>query len=218
MDLSSATIDFAAADGRDAVFLPVHLPRTGVQGRLERIDAHHWARGEVERFICQRFRREYGARVTHFMPHLMAERDERLQWKAAVGYTPADTHELFLEHYLDEPVESALSRAFEADVTRDEVVEVGNLAADTPGAARRVIHQVTRYLHHAGFRWVVFTATRELANSFRRLHLIPTELAVADPARLPDRGSRWGSYYSHDPRVMGGNIAWGYDRLPGVAG
>lgn len=196
----------------------VRLPRGPVLGRLERVDAQHRAREEVQRFICQRFRRQYGARVTHFMPQLMAERNDRLQWQAAVGYAPAETHELFLEQYLDVPVEVALARAFDVEVARDEVVEVGNLAADSPGAARRVIHQVTRHLHHAGFRWVVFTATRELANSFHRLRLIPTELAIADPARLPDGGTRWGSYYAHDPRVMGGNIAWGYQRLPGEAG
>lgn len=216
MEALLAMAEFSAADAADGSFSTAPA-RHHAAGRLERIDAHHWARVDVERFICQRFRRQYGARVTHFSPHLMAARDDKRQWKAAVGYTPAARHELFLEHYLDLPVEAALARAFDTAVTRDEVVEVGNLAADSPGAARRVIHQVTRYLHHAGFRWVVFTATRELANSFRRLRLIPTELAPADPMRLPDGGARWGSYYAHDPRVMGGNIAWGYQQLPGVA-
>lgn len=192
---------------------PVRQAGTDVVGVVDSIDAYHWARQGVERFIWQRFNREYRAHVDHFMPCLMAERGDDLRWRAAVGYAPAAAHELFLEHYLGEPVETVLTRAFGVRVVRGEVVEVGNLAADTPGAARRLIIRVTRHLHQAGFRWVVFTATRELVNSFRRLQIIPTELAVADPARLPDGGSHWGSYFAQDPRVMGGSIAWGYERL-----
>ena len=56
---------------------------------------------------------------------------------------------------------------------------------------------------------MVFTATRELRNSFRRLGLNPLRLARADPARLPDGGANWGSYYEHDPLVMAGRIVRG---------
>jgi hypothetical protein len=218
MEAMLAMTEFSAAGSPGGVIFPTRLPRHDAAGRLERIDAHHRARADVEHFICQRFRRHYGARVTQFSPQLMAERDASLRWRAAVGYAPACERTPFLEQYLDAPVEVVLASAFGVAVARDEVVEVGNLAADSPGAARRVIHYVTHHLHQAGFRWVVFTATRALANSFRRLHLTPTELAPADPARLPDGGARWGSYYAHDPRVMGGSIAWGYERLPGLAG
>lgn len=214
MHAMPASMQFNGSDRRNAAPLIAPVAVSRGSGLLDAVDAHHWARKDVQRFICQRFQREYEANVEHFLPYLMAERDGDRRWRAAVGYAPAADRELFLEHYLDEPVEAALTRVFRVEVAREEVVEVGNLAADTPGAARRLILQTTRQLHQAGFRWVVFTATRELANSFRRLQLVPTELAIADPARLPGGGAGWGSYYAHDPRVMGGNIAWGYERLP----
>jgi hypothetical protein len=53
----------------------------------------------------------------------------------------------------------------------------------------------------------VFTATRELRNALRRLQLTPLHLAAAVPTRLADAGAAWGSYYAHDPAVMGGRIA-----------
>ena len=53
----------------------------------------------------------------------------------------------------------------------------------------------------------MFTATRELRNAFTRLGLAPLELSPADPARLPDGGARWGSYYANEPVVVAGRIA-----------
>ena len=60
---------------------------------------------------------------------------------------------------------------------------------------------------------VVFTATASLLNSFSRLRLQPHVLAPADPARLPDRGRHWGRYYDTQPKVMFGDIHYGYTQL-----
>jgi len=49
---------------------------------------------------------------------------------------------------------------------------------------------------------VVFTGTRALLNSFRRLGLELQALAAADPARLGDQAGDWGSYYDSGPMVM----------------
>ena len=96
---------------------------------------------------------------------------------------------------------------------RGSIVEVGNLAARHPGAARALIVSTTRLLNGLGLRWVVFTATASLLNSFSRLRLQPHVLAAADPARLPDGGQRWGSYYDTLPKVMCGDIHYGFNQL-----
>jgi len=88
-------------------------------------------------------------------------------------------------------------------------VEVGNLAAASAGMARALIPQLARHLHRLGYRWVAFTATRALRNSFHRLGLRPLPIAPADPSRLQDGGASWGSYYSQEPQVMAGRIALG---------
>jgi hypothetical protein len=75
--------------------------------------------------------------------------------------------------------------------------------------ARRLITELARRFHCEGHRWAVFTATRELRNSFRRLRLVPVVLARADRARLQQGADGWGDYYSHDPIVMGGPIVAG---------
>jgi hypothetical protein len=189
--------------------VPPAVPGRGAMARLEPVHRTHPQRASFEQFIAARFHRAYGARVAHFSPHLLGVRDALARWQAASGYTPADGHSLFLEQYLGRPIEDALVAELRRPVARESIVEVGNLAATSPGMARTLIPLLARHLHRLGYEWVVFTATRELRNSFRRLRLSPLRLARADPARLPGGGTNWGSYYLHDPVVMAGRIALG---------
>jgi hypothetical protein len=75
--------------------------------------------------------------------------------------------------------------------------------------ARVLIPLLACYLHRLGYEWVVFTATREVRNTFARLGLHPLAIARADRARLVDRGAAWGRYYARDPIVMAGKISHG---------
>lgn len=177
--------------------------------RLEPMHRTHPQRAGFEAFIAARFARAYGARLTHFLPHLLGVRDALHCWQAAAGYAAAGVQDLFLEQYLESPVEQAIARAAGRPVLRNDVVEVGNLAATSAGMARALIPLLARHLHRMGYRWVAFTATRPLRNSFLRLGLQPLALAAADPARLADGGASWGSYYAQDPVVMAGRIALG---------
>jgi hypothetical protein len=179
-------------------------PRTTAAApRLEPIHPTHPLRDACERFIGARFEQAHGARIAQFAPYLLGVRDALDRFRAAAGYTPAAGRRLFLEHYLDAPVERLLAPY---GVRREAVVEVGHLAAASAGLGRSLIPLLARHLHRLGYGWVVFTATRELRNAFARLGLAPLELAAADPARLPDGGARWGRYYEHDPIVVAGRI------------
>lgn len=175
---------------------------------MDPVPATHPLRASFEQFIAARFARAYGARVSHFLPNLLGARDGALRWQAAAGYGSALEGPLFLEQYLDRPVEETLTAALGRPVHRSRIVEVGNLAAVSAGTARALIPLLARTLHRLGYRWVVFTATRELRNSFRRLGLHPVRLAAADPARVAGAAA-WGSYYERDPQVMAGRIALG---------
>jgi hypothetical protein len=184
-------------------------PTRAPQARLEPLHRTHPQRRAFEDFIAARFARAYGARLTHFLPHLIGVKDGLGRWQAAAGYAAAGAQPLFLEQYLDQPVEQALAAALGAPIARGSVVEVGNLAANNAGMARALIPQLARHLHRMGYRWVAFTATRALRNSFHRLGLKPVPIAAADPARLADGGAHWGSYYDQDPVVVAGKISLG---------
>ncbi len=192
---------------------------------LDHIDPTHPDREAVRAFTRTVFERSYGAQLSGFFPDLIHFGvDGRTQ--AVVGYRQAADSDLFLEHYLDRPVEQVATEALirqlhpqhEAtgsipDCRRHDMVEVGNLAILDPGLARWAIAATTAFLHAAGLRWVLFTATRPLANAFRRLGLRPLALAAADPNRLPDGGAAWGNYYAGQPQVYLGDINAGAAKL-----
>lgn len=165
----------------------------------------------VRQLIRERFDQAYGARIAHFMPRLFSLHQVEERPLGAVGLREAQRQALFLERYLDQPIEVAIGARVGRSVQRSEIVEVGQFAGTGAGAFRNLILRLTEQLHREGHRWVVFTGTTALRNAFARLGLTPVELAEADPLRL-DESERadWGSYYSHGPRVMFGDIREGH--------
>ncbi|KAF1712074.1 thermostable hemolysin [Pseudoxanthomonas kalamensis DSM 18571] len=181
----------------------------GRANAAQRIDPNHPQRGEVEAFIAEVYRQRFDTRLHHFLPHLLAFRDDDDRLRAAVGLRRADEGALFVEQYLDAPVEHEIGRALRREVERRHVVEVGNFAARDAGDARRIIEHVTGVLHRADLRWVVLVATRQLRNAFDRLQLSTSILAPAQRERLTDDGTDWGRYYDTGPQVVYGNVAAG---------
>jgi len=181
----------------------------------------HWSftragsreRPPVEAFIRRGFERAYGARVTQLLPTLMVlKRDAEIA--AACGLRPAAAERLFLEAYLDEPVETALSRATGLDLGRRDIVEVGNLVIARAGYARRLIVHLTTWLSAAGPAWVTFTAVPALRNSFRRLGIPLVTLAAADGSRLPAPvRAEWGDYYEQAPVVTAVRVQSAFDAV-----
>lgn len=170
------------------------------------IEPNHSRRGEAEAFIADRYHRAFGAALTRFFPHLLIFEDAHGRIQAALGLRLAASQPLFLETYLDHAIEVEIGRRTGTQPGRQRIVEIGNLAANQPGAARDVIRSMTRLLQGADVRYVCFVATLPLRNAFRRLGLHPQGMAAADPGRLGDARSDWGSYYQHAPEVCFGDL------------
>lgn len=181
--------------------------------RMVWVGRSHRERASLQSFIAQTFRQSYNADIHHFSEILFGCQDRNGQWLSALGYTPLQGHDAFLEQYLSAPVEQEIGSRSAQAVARSEIVEVGNMAGVHAGASRALIVHMTRHLNEQGFKWVAFTATPSLLNSFRRLRLHPTSLGLADPEKLANQGRNWGSYYDTKPQVMFGNIEVGYAQL-----
>lgn len=171
-------------------------------------------RPEVEGFIRASFAAAYGASLHHFLPDLMSVRDGRRALLAVLGLRPAESGALFLEQYLEAPIEDTLGRALRRDVTRAGLVEVGNLAVAHSGGARWLIAALTAYLKGAGVDWAVFTAVPALRNAFARMGIELSPLALADPRRLAEaERTQWGRYYDTGPLVMAASVHQAFDAL-----
>ncbi len=170
-------------------------------------------RAQVEDFVHRRFLSAHGADIRQFMPELLGLRNYHGALSAVAGIRLAEQGPLFLEQYLEAPAESLIASLAACPVTRDEVVEVGNLASINAGNARLIIVAVTWLLNLRGLEWVVFTGSSALINSFRRLGLSPLHLGDADPGRLGEAQQQWGTYYEQKPQVLTGNIRQGFEQL-----
>jgi len=187
------------------------VPLPGPSTRVWR-EASEAERPTLQAFIADGYAREHGARLHHFQPRLFGLwQDGVLQ--AALGVSRAGDHPLFLEHYLDVPVERRLAEVLAAPVDRSRLIEVGNLAARRRGLLRPLIIRLIETLVAEGMQWLVFTATRQVRNAFQRLGLEAWPLAEAHPGRLGDAGHDWGRYYTHAPLVMGGDMARAWRHL-----
>jgi hypothetical protein len=164
------------------------------------------ARAAVEAFIHAVYRDRYGAHVRQFSPVLVSLCDERGDLVAAAGYRAAGPGPLFLERYLDAPVETLLTSDSSSRPARERIVEVGHLAGGRAGEGRRLALLLAPHLANEGFHWVVSTLTEELRHLFIRLGIVPMARGAADPALLGDEAARWGSYFDHHPVVLAGQI------------
>lgn len=170
-------------------------------------------RAQAEHFISQRFAKSFGSRVESFMPRLFSLHNEKGEICGAFGLRSAN-RKLFLEQYLDQPIEMAIGSRIGNPVERQYIVEVGHFSGSFPGAVRAMICLLTERLHREGFNWVTFTGTSSLRNAFSRMGLTPLDIQAAKAERLPaEERAAWGSYYEHAPHVLVGNIQDGYGAL-----
>lgn len=160
-------------------------------------------RHEVEQFIHDVFAQTYGANVQHFMPNLVALRDEHGELVAAFGLRKASDSPLFLEQYLDVPVEKLLSDRFGKNINRTQISEIGNLAVSNPRNAGLLIAHVIQHSLDLGIEWGVATAHHSLQNGLIKGGRDVYALQAADPQRIDalERAS-WGSYYKNLPQVV----------------
>ena len=197
--------------------LPLHFGQAETpQMSLARALPDEPLRPVFEAFIQQRFRKAHGADIRHFMPELFGMNNASGELCAVAGVRLANSEPLFLERYLDEPIDPLISAAADCAVDRGGIVEVGNLAASDTGSARMSIIAITYLLAMGGLEWVAFTGNIGLVNSFHRLGLKPVTLCAADPERLGDDRHSWGSYYESKPWVHVGNIRAGFIHLRNI--
>ena len=83
----------------------------------------------VKAFIADRFAEQHGAQPCMNYDHWHVVHAQGEQPMAALAVRPASDQALFLETYLNAPIEQAVSGVLGYTVPRDAIVEIGCLAA-----------------------------------------------------------------------------------------
>ncbi len=176
--------------------------------RVNEITAHtvtkdSSCRREVEAFIHAVFKTTYGAHITEFMPTLVALRDESGVLMAAFGLQQATQDRLFLEQYIDMPIEQLFTAQLGKPITRNEITCIGNLAVSNPRNAGVLIAHIIQHSLDIGIEWCVATAHHSLQNGLIKGGRDVYPLHEADKSRLPEAEQAiWGSYYDNMPQIV----------------
>jgi len=161
----------------------------------------------IQSLIERRYADAHGAVPALAYPHFCAvDSGGDIGPSAALGFRLAAAERLFLEDYLDAPIEVVVRTALGTPVARERIVEIGAHASNRSRATLALWARTARELN--GLADVaVAVLTTPLRTMFERLGVAIHDLGNADPARLPDQGKDWGRYYDLRPRVCAGLIA-----------
>lgn len=161
-------------------------------------------RQELEAAIRLGFDSHFGACVEGFMPNLASF--ELQAKKAIIGYRPANVEPLFLESYLDEPIDILLANITKEPVSRSGIVEVGQLVVEDRRIVEPLFRALVPYLVGLGYQWICFTGTHKIRRLLAHTGFAGLTVAYAAESAVSGTGDRWGSYYSNDPQVIVGKL------------
>ncbi|ROQ21534.1 thermostable hemolysin [Marinimicrobium koreense] len=162
-------------------------------------------------FIEQRFRAAYGRCPSLVVPSplILVARSGLVM--AAVGTRHAADQPLFLEDYLDHPIEQYLPPG--ALGHREGVVEIAHLAGAVEGVSRLFFPAIARWLVTQGVEWICFTGTQSIRLSFAKMGVKPRVLGPALPERLQGAAQDWGAYYQNRPEVVLAHVPSGVEAM-----
>jgi len=169
---------------------------------LQILDPDHPQRAGLLGTLREVYGAAFDAQPGSLHDRLLSLRDDSGGTLGLIGASCAADHEkLFVEQYLDEPVERIWSRRLGRRVARAEIVEVGNLAARRTGFGPWLVTALAQHLCSQRRPFTVFAATASLRAFFEHLGVTLHDHGAADPARLDHDAACWGRYYESDPRV-----------------
>ena len=167
--------------------------------RVELLDWRDAGWQPAAAMIESHFRAGHGAEITLPALRLAVALSANGRILGAAGLRDAKRG-FFSQIYLDQPVETLLSRQSGSPVGAEEIIEVASMACPYPAATLPLIEAITAEGRRMGKSWGLFTATGPLMRLLRRTGVPLLPLAPARPERLPDAG-RWGRYYQTNPWV-----------------
>ncbi len=159
------------------------------------------------------------AKLTHFLDWQLTLSNETTSFTknssaplSTVGLANAADKTLYLEQYLDSPLEEHLSGLFQRKIERHQIIEIGNMAS-IKGMGRLMVLTMMKYIEVNHIDYMVFTATPALLTIMYKLGLCPVSLALADPDKLTDTDTNWGHYYDDKPVVVAGKASTALEQL-----
>ncbi len=178
-------------------------------------DATHTGYRAAQDLIATRYAQQFGVRLVPHYPRFLALQcpggDIGGDILSAVGIRSAADGPLFLEQYLDQPVQDVLVQRGLGRHGRSRIVELGSLASTSNCASLYLIAAMAAYMQQKGHAVATVTGTRRLRRIFSLFDFNLTSLCAARRERLIDPRQDWGSYYEDDPQVLAAPVRHCFD-------
>ena len=121
---------------------------------------------------------------------------------ACAGITVGRDRPFFCERYLPAPAEEVVSAHLGRSCPREEIMEVGQMASDSPGAAGALLGVLPVFAWECGMRYAVMTVTEQLGQVLARCGYLFEPIVEARREQLPvEEQEKWGRYYDAGPRT-----------------
>lgn len=163
-------------------------------------------RNELESRIRAGFGQHFQACIEGFMPQLAVYRHAGGA-EGVIGIRDAGSEPLFLESYLDRPIEVAVRQCAGPGVQRGQIVEVGQFVVSDRDIVSDFFRDLVPFLQSQGFDWVCFTGTNRIRALLSRIGFEGRPVATATRERIIAAADDWGTYYEHEPVVIIGKLS-----------
>ncbi|NOX52217.1 MAG: hypothetical protein GXP16_17025 [Gammaproteobacteria bacterium] len=157
-------------------------------------------------FIKKQFQFHYDAVINDEGRDLYTAIDRSGNLQAAFC-TNNDPNEFISAHYTGNVI-AALEKGFMRSMHGCRVIELTHLALLQPRSLCQLNSTLVEFLSNRS-DYLVCTVVKPIADFFQRKSFAPIELAAASLEALPEQQQHcWGSYYSHSPVVMAGDMSF----------
>lgn len=156
-------------------------------------------------FTQAHYRRRLDCALTEGYPEIVVMCDLGVI-TAVAGIRAASGSKLFLEQYLDAPVEEVVSSVQGKTIARRQLVELGAFTALDRTWALALMNELPALLARRQFTHLVCTANRSIRLCLRVQGIHARVIASASQDLLTKQDENWGKYYQHDPLVLMGSI------------
>lgn len=169
------------------------------------VDHDSEERASLEARVRSGFGMHFDACIEGFMPRFAHYRHTSGA-TGVIGIRRAADEPLFLESYLNVPVETVIEDVTGALIARDRIAEVGQFVVDDRDIVPSFFRDLVPFLVRNDFDWVCFTGTDRIRALLARIGFHGLPLARADETRVRNSTDRWGRYYDFDPVVILGKL------------